>query len=34
MENMQKRANEIGAVLKLQSAKGEGSLISLQLKTF
>jgi signal transduction histidine kinase len=34
LENMQKRANEMGAVLKLQSAKGEGSLISLQLKTF
>ena len=32
LENMQKRADEIGAKLLLQSKKDEGSLLSMQLK--
>jgi signal transduction histidine kinase len=32
LENMQKRANEIGARLSIQSKKGEGALIAMQLK--
>jgi signal transduction histidine kinase len=32
LENMQKRANEIGARLSVQSKKGEGALIAMQLK--
>jgi signal transduction histidine kinase len=32
LENMQKRADEIGATLLLQSKKDEGSLLSMQLK--
>ena len=33
LENMQKRADEIGAKLILQSKKDEGSLVSMQIKT-
>ena len=32
LENMQKRADEIGAQLTLQSKKNEGCLVSMQLK--
>jgi signal transduction histidine kinase len=32
LENMQKRADEIGAKLTVQSKHDEGSLLSMQLK--
>ncbi len=32
LENMQKRADEIGAKLTLQSKQDEGSLVSMQIK--
>jgi signal transduction histidine kinase len=32
LDNMQKRADEIGAKLSLQSKRGEGSLVSVQIK--
>jgi signal transduction histidine kinase len=32
LENMQKRANEIGAKLTVQSKQDEGSLVSMQVK--
>ncbi|HRH61068.1 MAG TPA: histidine kinase, partial [Chitinophagaceae bacterium] len=32
LDNMQKRADEIGAALSLQSAQGKGTIVSLQIK--